>query len=1043
MIPGRPSRANVFNIPASVPFLPALVRALLDGRLVQGFAPRDPLELARATIYLPTKRACALARLALLDALETDAAVLPRIVPIGSIDEDEFAFSETALAAGALDLPEEIGGFERRALLARLILAWSASPRLRSAQGSPLVATSPSAALALADDLARLMDDMTTREVPWEKLATLVPENLDQYWQLTLEFLNIASEAWPALLQERGAIEPAERRDRLIAMEAERLRSAHDGPVIAAGSTGSMPATAKLIATIARLPHGAVVLPGLDTDLDEDSWKLISGGEDDGPSAGHPQFTLHALLTRMEIARSEVMTLEEPASHGREALVSEALRPAPSTAIWPERIAQPALRQRITASLENLTLIEAANAEEEALAIAVALREALEQPGKTAALVTPDRALARRVAAALKRWNVEAADTGGDPLASTPAGAFARLAAEVALSGVAPVPLLALLKHPLSRLSNDGIAALEQAVLRGPRPRPGAAGLAQALAAVRDEWEKLKAGQRSSIHRNEPRAKLRAHDFDAAAALVGRLARALYPLEQVAGGRPLAFGELARRHRETLEALSSEGDAAAPTIAALSDADGKKLAEAFEKIESRNPADDILLAPADYLDCFQTAIAGIAVRWPENMAARVRIYGLLEARLTDTDRIVLGGLAEGVWPPEVRGDPWLNRPMRHQLGLNLPELRIGLTAHDFAQLIAAPEAILTRPAKLAGAPTVASRFVQRLAAVAGEDGWREVVRRGERYLALVRRLDEPSGPPQAAPRPAPTPPREARPRNLSVTDIEHWRRDPYSIYARYILDLQPLEEIDTAPGARDRGTLIHGAIGEFTTAYRDRLPDDPARALIAIGEKHFAALKDFPETRAFWWPRFLRIAQWFAAFEAARRGGIAHLATETGGRRDIPLQDGIFTLRTRADRIERHHDGSYAILDYKTGRPPTALQVQTGLSPQLTLEAAILRGGGFAGIPPGASIGELAYVHLHGGPEGGESKPVAFKNSTADAEADRAWERLVTFVTRFDDPATGYLSRETPMFARRGGGDYDHLARVLEWSLSGSEDGGE
>jgi ATP-dependent helicase/nuclease subunit B len=401
--------------------------------------------------------------------------------------------------------------------------------------------------------------------------------------------------------------------------------------------------------------------------------------------------------------------------------------------------------------------------------------------------------------------------------------------------------------------------------------------------------------------------------------------------------------------------------------------------------------------------------------------------------------VVLGGLVESVWPPEVRGDPWLSRPMRHSLGLNLPELRIGLTAHDFAQLLGAREVILTRATKLGGAPTVASRFLQRLSAVAGEQ-WNGVEARGEQYLAWARGLDEPAQPARPAPRPQPKPPREARSRRLSVTDIETWRRDPYSIYARHILKLVPLDDIDTPPGARDRGTLIHGAIGEFTETYKNRLPDDPEAALIEIGKKHFAPLKEFPEASAFWWPRFERIAKWFAAFEQARRADIAHLDIETAGIREIPLGDEKFTLRTRADRIERRRDGTYAILDYKTGRPPSDKQVQTGLSPQLTLEAAILRGGGFKAIEANSLVTQLIYVHLHGGPDGGEERPVKFKDSTADTEADLAWERLVTFVTRFDDPTTGYLSRETPMFTRRGGGGYDHLARVKEWSLSGGAD---
>src|SRR6266705_934576 len=272
---------RVFTIPPSAPFLPTLIRALMAGELIPGFpGSDDPLALAPARLYLPTRRACRIARDVFLAALGREAAVLPRLLPIGDIDEDEFAFAEAATgpAAGeALELPGALGGLERRMLLAQLALKWARASDVRGEGGAPLAAASPAAALVLADDLARLIDDMATRQVAWSRLDELVPDRFDRYWQLTLEFLKIARDAWPQILAERGLVEPAERRDRLIEAEAARLAAMKDGPVIAAGSTGSMPATAELIATIARLPHGAVVLPGLDTELDEASWAMIAG----------------------------------------------------------------------------------------------------------------------------------------------------------------------------------------------------------------------------------------------------------------------------------------------------------------------------------------------------------------------------------------------------------------------------------------------------------------------------------------------------------------------------------------------------------------------------------------------------------------------------------------------------------------------------------------------------------------------------------------------------------------------------------------------
>src|SRR5712691_10210763 len=551
---------RLFTIPASAPFLPTLIEALAAGELVPGFpASRDPLALAGATFYLPTRRACRLARDLFLETLVADAAVLPRILPIGDVDEDELVFADAAtgpLAGMALDLPPSLTRIERRLLLARLVLQWAAAPEVRGERGAPLVAHSPAAALALADDLARLIDDMTTRKVPWRALDDLVPERFDEYWQLTLKFLKIAREAWPAILAERGAIEPAQRRDTLIEAEAARLAGL-DGPVIAAGSTASMPATATLLATIALLPHGAVVLPGLDLEIHESAWELIAGKPEDdreiiAPAVGHPQFAMHALLRRLGVDRDEVRVLGKPAPHGREKLVSEASCPAAASECWQHRLPD----ATIATALSGLAVIDAGNAEEEALAIAVALREAIETKGKQAALVTPDRALARRVVAALARWNVAVDDSGGDALPDTPAGVFARLAAEAALGGLAPVALLALLKHPLMRLGArhgthaTAISALQRAILRGPRPRPGTNGLAHALATFRHK--------RGSLHPADPRKAVTDAELDAAADLIARLTTALAPLETL-GRDPLPFSEIAARHRDVIAALGTDG----------------------------------------------------------------------------------------------------------------------------------------------------------------------------------------------------------------------------------------------------------------------------------------------------------------------------------------------------------------------------------------------------------------------------------------------------------------------------------------------------
>jgi ATP-dependent helicase/nuclease subunit B len=318
--------------------------------------------------------------------------------------------------------------------------------------------------------------------------------------------------------------------------------------------------------------------------------------------------------------------------------------------------------------------------------------------------------------------------------------------------------------------------------------------------------------------------------------------------------------------------------------------------------------------------------------------------------------------------------------------------------------------------------------------------WPAVRKRGDRYVTWARALDRPDSLAPIA-KPMPRPPRDARPLAFSVTDIEHWLRDPYTIYARYILGLRELDAIDLEPGAADRGSIIHGALSEFTKTFAAALPNDPVSELLAIGREHFRATEDFPEARAFWWPRFQRITRWFAGWERSRRINVKTLAAETSGKIAIPLDGRTLTLRTRADRIEQRPDGSYAILDYKTGQVPTEKQVRAGISPQLTLEAAILSQGGFADLPPGP-IAELVYVSLKGGPIAGLACPIDFKEGDANMHAERALARLRGLALRFENEEQAYLPLVLTMWKTRYG-TYDHLARVKEWSVGGDEETGE
>jgi ATP-dependent helicase/nuclease subunit B len=532
---------------------------------------------------------------------------------------------------------------------------------------------------------------------------------------------------------------------------------------------------------------------------------------------------------------------------------------------------------------------------------------------------------------------------------------------------------------------------------------------------------------------------LKDDDLDQAQSLIAALQRALTPLERVETSKPYDFAELAQRHRDALVALSCDQNGIA---VAFEDRQGSALSAAFDDLLGEQKPSGLMVQLGDYPDVFRTAFGDRMVRRPESASAHLQIYGQLEARLTESDRVILGGLVEGVWPPAPRVDPWLSRPMRHELGLDLPERRIGLSAHDFAQLLGTGDVILTHSAKVGGAPAVASRFLHRLEAVAGEARWDAARRAGESYVRFAAELDQPDKI-EPIPQPAPKPPRATRPLKLSVTAIEDWLRDPYTIYAKYILRLDPLDPVDMPLSAADRGSAIHDALGEFTQTFATALPDQPAQVLRGIGEKYFAPLMERPEARALWWPRFQRIAAWFADWELARRDNIDRIAAEIRGEIKIALDsERIFTLSARADRIEQRRDGSFAILDYKTGQPPTGKQVRMGLSPQLTLEAAILREGGFDRIDAGSSVGELVYVRLSGNNPPGEQRTLELKvrnNDTPqspDAAAAYAREQLEALIRKFESEDTAYTSLNLSMWSNRYGA-YDDLARIKEWSAAG------
>lgn len=996
---------RLFTIPSGTPFLDALAGTLLADPTLGGRFGAG-VELPDITILLPTRRAVRALSDAFLRAGGGRALLLPVLRPLGDVDEDELVLDVASQPLASLALSPEISGLERQFRLARLILDLD-----ETEEGADLTR-----ALALAADLGRFLDMALTERVALTSLASLVPEEFAEYWQITIEFLKLLTERWPEELARLGLMEGAARRNALLENQAAAwLQSPPQKPVIAAGSTGSIPAAADLLAVVSRLPAGAVVLPGLDTELDAESWNAIGGKG----TESHPQYGLKKLLMHLRIERDDVALWPgvdaAPARRARVRLLSEALRPADTTSLWRSRL--DLLKPEADAALEGLSLVTAPTQREEAGAIALLMREALETPGKTAALITPDRALGRRVAAELRRWGIEIDDSGGQPLAHTPPMIYLRLVAEMVAEDFAPLTLLAALKHPLASLGHtarlrDEVRRLEHVVLRGPRPAPGLAGLRSALVEEREAVEARDGSMK---------------DFAGLDSLLDRVEEALHPL-LVLNGTTAPVEEIARAHVAAAEALASRGEDRASELWAKEEGDATStfVADLIEAAPKLGACD-----LETYARLFAELGMTRVLRPRFGRHPRLFIWGPLEARLQHADRIVLGSLNEGTWPAEANIDPWLNRPMRAALGLEPPERHIGLSAHDFAEGASAAEVVLTRALKVEGTPTVASRWLLRLQSLLAGLGRADALD-APNWSGWAQKLDE-AGKVAPTEKPHPMPPLAARPNRLSVTEIETLIRDPYAIYAKKVLRLSSLDPIDADVAAAERGNIIHSALENFARAYPQGLPANALDELIRIGHETFAHAMDRPGVATFWWPRFKRIAAWIVDYEEKLRADVRRVHAELKGSIEIVELARPVTLVGKADRIDERRDGSIRIIDYKTGTTPTLAQVESGLTPQLPLEAAMVARGGFAELGV-ATASALLYLRLTGGEKAGEVRAIA-----PEGLVDETYANLVALLASYEDEATPYLSRPRPMF-EASYGDYDHLARVKEWSSAG---GGE
>lgn len=1000
-LPKSTLEPNIYTIPSGSNFAEELAREIW-----QSFSDaKDPSVLSRVTLLVPTRRAVGAVQEAFERVTPGTSLILPRVRPIGDVDEEALIFEPGFQERALIDeggSPPPISSLKRQLILARLVEAWA------EATGG----VSPSEALDLAADLGMFLDKAEREEVDLSRLDRLVPETFAVHWQQTLVFLKVITEAWPEILAEHGVQNPAAHRSKMIRQLAESWRAVPPpGPVLIAGSTGSIPATADLMNAVLGLPQGFVVLPGLDQSLDAGSWEKI------GPT--HPQFGLKDLLQRLDRSREDVRPwpLAESAIHlkARLDILNQALRPAETTEAWQSADLRELDEKTLSAAFAGFSYVEADDPSEEARVIALAMREVLEDKSQKVALVTPDRSLARRVSNELKRWQINVNDSAGIPLQKSVQGSLFQLLISCVSEDFPPTTLLALLKHPLLNLSRSRPALRAQAAeleilcLRGPRPGPGLSAL-QGLARSRDD------------------GPAKARSIALLADLECATAPLVETLEQEADN-PRSVFLAAIEVAENLAATEDKSGADRLWTAGSGEAFHDFLSEVLAEIEHLKIDD-----AASYPSVFSQLMAGRVVRPRFGQNPRVFIWGPLEARLQSADLLILGGLNEKTWPQEVGPDPWLSRPMSAALGLSEPERRIGLGAHDFAQLAAAPRVLVTRALKQDGAPTIQSRWMMRLENVCKGFGFETALSGSDHYVSWARALDAPEAY-QPWSEPEPRPPFAARPRQISVTEVERWIRDPYGFYARRVLELQPLEALEADAGAAERGTIIHEVLERFVKTHGEILPDDPRHALLEVGREVFEEKQASPEIWLFWWPRFEAIAEWFVAREM-RREGARPLGLEVRGQMTLEAPGGLFTLTARADRIDLFEDGSVGIYDYKTGFVPTQNMVSSGLSPQLALEAMMVLSGAFERVGK-LSLSDVAYLELRGGDPAGKEKPIKKNLEEIIAKTEAG---LRARIALFDDIATHYPSRTRPMLAAQIG-PYDHLARVKEWSVYGQEGG--
>ena len=958
---------RIFASPPGADF----AQSLVDG-LIARTADMSPTDLAKVEIYVNTTRMQRRIR-AVFD--EGPARLLPRVRLITDLANDPIS----------LDLPPAVSPLRRRLELSQFVA--------KLLDKEPDLA--PRAALYdLSDSLAKLMDEMQGEGVRPDVIADLDITDQSGHWERTLAFLRIIT---PFYDQQKEPPDKEARQRMVIETLAKTWETEPpQHPILIAGSTGSRGATALFMQAVAKLPQGAIILPGFDFDLPEHVWDAM---EDDLTSEDHPQYRFRRLMDLIGFQPNDVKTwsAHAPVHPARNALISLSLRPAPVTDQWLSE--GPTLRDLHQAT-DGLTLVEAASPRAEAETIALRLRQAA-QDGITAALISPDRMLTRQVTAALDRWDITPDDSAGTPLALSPPGRFLRHVADLFCKQLTGEALLTLLKQPLCHSGREDRGEhlrhtrdLELHLRRYGPPFPTPEDLSSwaKKGKGREEWAAWLAGLITGLE--DTGSKVLAHHLEQHISLAEQLCAG--PMAPGSGGLwDQTAGREARKTCDSLIEAASAGGA---------------------------------MTPRDYAALFGAVIAEGTVRDRDAGHPNILIWGTLEARVQGVDLTILGGMNEGVWPEAPPPDPWLNRVMRAKAGLLLPERRIGLSAHDYQQAVAGREVWITRAKRSADAETVPSRWVNRLTNLLkglpqqnGREALAAMKANGDHWCAMASALSTPDARVPAESRPSPCPPIAARPTKLSVTQIKTLIRDPFAIYARKTLRLNPLDPLVPTADAPLRGTIVHGILERFIRA---GLGPNDRDALMQIAADAFMTDCPWPTIRAQWLARMERSADRFLADEADRQTLSTDHKIEAYG--EIIVAPTGVLLTCKADRIDLTGTGTALIYDYKTGAVPTKNQ-QLTFDKQLLLEAAMVERGAFKSLG-NMSVAGAAFIGVN----------AAMKNVPAPLDEqppDQVWADLETLFANWHELNRGYTAR-LALFSKTDQSDYDHLSRYGEWDTS-------